>query len=124
MRAYSKNFFINGKPLLVPDEEVKCNYEDLDDASSGRDESGAMHRVVVRYKVGSWAFSYSFLTEEEKQYMENLFPKSPSFNFKHPSRMDASVAEETTCYRSKYSLNWKNSRTGLWSGYGFSIIEC
>lgn len=124
MRAFSTDFFINDKPMLVPDEEVQHNYEDLDDSSSGRDESGIMHRVVVRYKVGSWAFSYSHLTEEEKQYMENLFPDAPTFTFKHPSRLDASVKEDTTCYRSKYSLSWKNARTGLWSGYGFSIIEC
>lgn len=124
MRAYSTDFFVEGKPLLVPDEEVQHNYEDLDDSSSGRDESGVMHRTVVRYKVGSWSFSYSYLTEEEKQYMENLFPDAPTFTFTHPSRLDASVLEETICYRSKYSLSWKNARTGLWSGYGFNIIEC
>lgn len=124
MRAFSTDFFINNRPMLVPDEEVQHNYEDLDDSSSGRDESGIMHRVVVRYKVGSWAFSYSYLTEEEKQYMESLFPEAPTFTFKHPSRLAASVLEDTTCYRSKYSLSWKNARTGLWSGYGFSIIEC
>lgn len=124
MRAYSTDFFINGQPLLVPDEEVMHNYEDLDDASSGRDESGVMHRTVVRYKVGSWSFSYNHLTEEEKQYMESIFPEEPDFLFLHPSRLDASVLEDTRCYRSKYSLSWKNSRTGLWSGYGFNIIEC
>ena len=124
MRAFSTDFLINGKPMLVPDEEVQHSYEDLDDSSSGRDESGIMHRVVVRYKVGSWAFSYSYMTEEEKQYMESLFPEAPTFTFTHPSRVDASVAVNTTCYRSKYAISWRNARTGLWSGYGFSIIEC
>lgn len=124
MRAYSTDFFVNGSPLLVPDEEVQHNYEDLDDSSSGRDESGVMHRVVVRYKVGSWSFSYSHLTEEERRYMESIFPEEPTFVFKHPTRLDAGVLEETTCYRSKYALSWKNARTGLWSGYGFNIIEC
>lgn len=124
MRAYSTDFFVNGKPMLVPDEEVQHNYEDLDDASSGRDEMGVMHRVVARYKVGSWSFSYSLLTEEERRYMESLFPDAPTFEFTHPSRMDVSMKEKTTCYRSKYSLTWKNARTGLWSGYGFNIIEC
>lgn len=124
MRAYSTDFFVNGKPLLVPDEEVQHNYEDLDDSSSGRDESGVMHRVVVRYKVGSWSFSYSHFTEEERKYMEGIFPEEPTFVFKHPTRLDAGVLEETTCYRSKYALSWKNARTGLWSGYGFNIIEC
>ena len=124
MRAYSEDFFIDGKAMLVPDEDVSHSYEDLDDASSGRDESGIMHRIVARYKVGAWEFSYSHMTEAEKQYMESLFPDAPSFTFTHPSRKNAAVAEDTTCYRSKYSISWRNARTGLWSGYGFRIIEC
>ncbi len=124
MRAYSTDFFVNGKPLLVPDEEVQHNYEDLDDSSSGRDEMGVMHRVVARYKVASWSFSYSLLTEQEKRYMEGLFPDAPTFTFTHPARLNSSTKEQTTCYRSKYGITWKNSRTGLWSGYGFNIIEC
>lgn len=124
MRATTDLFTINGKPMLVPDEEVAVNYEDLDTSDSGRDESGVMHRVVVRYKVASWKFSYSHLTEEEKQYMESLFPEAPTFIFGHPSRTDAAVLEETKCYRSKYGIAWKNARRGLWSGYSFSIIQC
>ena len=124
MRAKTYLFQINGKPMLVPDAEVAVSYSDLDASDSGRDEGGFMHRIVVRYKVGSWKFTYSHLTEEEKQYMESLFPNGASFQFRHPSRLDASVMEQTLCYRSKYDISWKNARTGLWSGYGFSIIEC
>ena len=124
MRATTDLFTINGKPVLVPDQEVTVSYEDLDAADSGRDESGFMHRFVVRHKVASWGFAYSHLTEEEKQYMESLFPMAPSFTFLHPSRQDASISEQTLCYRSKYDISWKNAKTGLWSGYNFSIIEC
>ena len=124
MRTFSTEFFVNGKPMLAPDADVGHSYEDLDDAASGRDESGVMHRLVARYKVGVWEFSYGFLTDEEKRYMESLFPDAPSFVFTHPSRIDSALAEDTVCYRSKYSLSWRNARTGLWSGYGFSVIEC
>lgn len=124
MRAKTDLFKINGKPMLVPDEEVAVSYEDLDSSDSGRDESGYMHRTVVRYKVGKWKFEYGHLTEEEKQYMENLFASAATFQFTHPSRLNASVPETTKCYRSKYGLSWRNARTGLWSGYNFSIIEC
>lgn len=124
MRAKTDLFKINGQPMLVPDEEVAVNYEDLDSSDSGRDESGFMHRTVVRFKVGSWKFEYSHLTEEEKQYMENLFPNEATFQFTHPSRVNASTAETTECYRSKFGISWKNAKTGLWSGYSFSIIEC
>lgn len=124
MRACSKDFFVNGRPLLVPDEDVQHSYEDLDDASSGRDESGYMHRAMVRCKVGTWAFSYAFLTDEELRYMESLFGEEATFRFTHPSRLDREKTEETQCYRSKYSLSWRNARTGLWTGYGFTVITC
>lgn len=124
MRAKTNLFTINGKPMLVPDQEVTVNYEDLDSPDSGRDEGGTMRRFVVRYKVASWGFSYSHLTEEEMQYMESLFSNSAWFYFGHPGRLDSTKQEITACYRSKYSLSWKNATTGLWSNYGFHIISC
>ena len=124
MRATTNIFLINGNPVLVPDCQVGVSYEDLDSADSGRDESGVMHRIPVRYKVGAWNFSYHQLTEEEKQYMENLFPEAADFAFTHPDRIDASRPVTTRAYRSKYGISWKNARTGLWSGYSFSVIEC
>ncbi len=124
MRAKTELFQVNGMPLLAPDEQVTVSYEDLDSADSGRDESGVMHRIPVRYKVASWSFSYDHLTEEEKQYMESIFPDAADFQFTHPSRLDSSVLTVSRAYRSKYSISWKNARTGLWCNYGFNIIEC
>lgn len=124
MRATTELFTVNGKPMLLPDQEVAVSYEDLDSSDSGRDESGVMHRFVVRHKVASWSFSYSHLTEEEKRYMESLFADSATFLFGHPGRLDSAKRENTRCYRSKYSLSWKNAVTGLWSNYGFQIISC
>lgn len=124
MRQLTQQFQINGVPMLAPDASVTVSYSDLDASDSGRDESGFMHRIVVRHKVASWKFEYGHLTEEEKQYMENLFPESASFTFTHPARQDAAISEQTLCYRSKYDISWKNARTGLWSGYSFSIIAC
>lgn len=122
MRAFSTDFFINGKPMLAPDADVKLEFTDLDDAASGRDESGLMHRFVARYKVPAWEFSYSLLTEQERLYMEGLFPQAPSFTFTHPAADGKPV--DTVCYRSKYGICWRNARTGLWSGYSFSVIGC
>lgn len=124
MRVKSDLFTINGKPFLAPDANVSMSYEDIDGEESGRDEAGYMHRVVVRYKVGTWSFEFSHLTEEDKQYMESLFPDAPDFEFGHPSRLDATVQEVTTCYRSKYSISWYNARMGQWRNYKFNIIEC
>lgn len=124
MREKTNLFMIDGKPILLPDEQVEVSYEDLDSAASGRDESGVMHRIPVRYKVASWSFTYSHLTEEEKGYMENLFPDSADFSFTHPSRIDAGQSVSVRAYRSKYKISWKNAKTGLWSNYGFRIIQC
>lgn len=124
MRQFTELFLVDGKPMLVPDEEIGISYEDLDASDAGRDESGVMHRVVIRAKVGKWSFSYEHLTEEEKQYMESLFGESATFSFTHPDRIDASKSVVSTCYRSKYSIAWRNARTGLWSNYGFNIVEC
>ena len=124
MRGTTELFKINGRPMLVPDAEVTASYEDLDDDDSGRDESGVMHRIPVRYKVGSWGFSYAHLTEAERQYMESLFPDAAEFTFTHPDRQDSTRQVTCTAYRSKYSISWKNARTGLWSNYSFQIIQC
>jgi hypothetical protein len=110
--------------MIEPDEEPTFSFEDLDSADSGRDESGVMHRFMVRSKVGSWSFSYAFLTEAEKRYMEEIFGDASEFMFTHPDRLDSTKQVATKCYRSKYSLSWKNARTGIWKNYKFNIIEC
>ena len=124
MRNTTDLFLINGKPMLAPDEKVQVSYEDLDDSNSGRDEAGFMHRQVLRYKIPVWSFSYQSLTEAERQYMESLFPKAPTFTFTFPAEEDAAQPTEMTCYRSKYGISWKSARTGLWMGYAFQIIGC
>ena len=124
MRSKTDRFLINDQPLLAPDGEVTVSYEDLDGSDAGRDQNGKLHRSVVRYKVASWGFTYSHLTEEEKQYMENLFRDDAVFTFTHPARTDASVVESCVAYRSKYAISWKNAKTGLWSNYSFHIIQC
>ena len=116
-------FKINGKPMLIPDADLGFSYEDLDAADSGRDEAGYMHRIVVRYKVGSMPFSYSALSDEDYRYMESLFPDEPDFEFTHPDRITGEPVT-TTCYRSKYSISWYNAKMGLWKNYAFNIIEC
>lgn len=124
MRAFSNFFLINGKSMLAPDEEVALSYSDLDSDESGRDEAGYMHRIVLRYKVATWSFVYSSLTEDEKRYMESLFDGLSEFEFTHPGRTDVAVKETTLCYRSNYGITWKNAVTGLWKNYKFNIIEC
>ena len=123
-RVKTDLFKINGKPMFAPDADIDFSYEDLDDADSGRDESGYMHRIVVRYKVMTSSFVFSFISEEDMKYMESLFPDEPDFDFTRPSRLDPDNPVTTRCYRSKYGISWHNARTGLWRNYKFNIIEC
>lgn len=123
-RTLTDLFQVNGKHMLAPDEDMEMSYEDIDSADSGRGEDGVMHRIVVRYGVGKWSFTYSAITDEDYQYMESLFPSEGTFEFAHPSRSNASNIERSTCYRSKSSLSWHNARKGMWRNYKFNIIEC
>lgn len=123
-RVKTDLFKINGKPMFAPDADIDFSYEDLDSEDTGRDESGYMHRIVIRYKVMSGAFEFAHISEADMRYMESLFPDEPDFDFTRPSRLDSDVTVTTRCYRSKYGISWRNARTGQWCNYKFNIIEC
>lgn len=124
MRPTTNLFKVNDSPLLVPLAEPTFNYEDIDASDTGRDEAGYMHRHVVRRKVGKWTLDYGTVTEEEKQYMENIFEGLDTFQFTRPGRIVASTPETTECYRSKLQITWKSTKTGKWGNYKINIIEC
>lgn len=117
-------FAIDGMALIPPDEDVAMSFEDLDASDSGRDESGNLHRVVVRYKVGTWSFEYSHITQEEYAYMLSVLPNAGSFNFTHPSLTNCDKLETTRAYCSKYSIVWHSARTKDYRNFKFNIIEC
>lgn len=124
MNSLSSLYQINGMPMLAPDENVEMSFEDLDASDSGRDESGVMHRVVVRHKVGSWTFSYSQLTQDEYAYMLGILPKAGCFTFTHPKLSDCTQTESCTAYLSGYSIVWHSARTKDYRNLKFSIIAC
>ncbi len=115
---------INGKALIAPDAGVEMTFTDLDDAQSGRDESGYMHRIVARHKVGVWNFAYSHLTESEYAYLLSILPRTGSFTFTYPMPGSSSRSMDTDAYLSNYGIVWHNARTGDYRNLKFSIIEC
>ncbi len=117
-------FFIDGQPMLIPDEDMQVSFEDLDSASAGRDEAGVMHRMVVRSQVGKWNFSYSRLSREEYAYMEGLFQGKDHFRFTYPSLTQSGETVTVTAYRSSLGFGWVNAQTGEIRNYKFSVIEC
>lgn len=123
-RALCERLKINGKPMFAPDTEVQFQFEDLDSPESGRDDSGVMHRVVIRYKVLKGTFEFLFLCQEDYEYMESLFPDEPDFEFTHPDRRDFDKDTVSRCYRSVYGISWVNQKTNQIRNYKFNIIEC
>lgn len=124
MRQKVDFYQVDGQPMPAPDEEPEFSFSDLDASDSGRDESGVMHRIVVREKVGTWSFSYAHLSDEDLAYLRNLFAGKAQFTFTHPVFGSSNATENCTAYMSQYSAVWKNQRTGQWRNFKFNIIQC
>lgn len=122
MRKPYSGFLIDGVPILDPDEGVEVSRSDLDSEDSGRDESGFMHRTVVREKVKTWAFSYAVLTADEYASIMDLFSGKPTFQVTYVDEKGNS--KQTMAYCSKNSVTVHNHRTGLYKNLKFNIIEC
>lgn len=110
--------------MLAPDADMDLSFEDLDSSDSGRDESGYMHRIMIRYKVGTWSFHYSSLSQAEIDYMESLFAGKPIFEFTFPDIANDMKPKTVQAYRSKFGIVWHSAETGDYRNYKFSIIEC
>ena len=116
------DYRIDGKALPAPDADVEMSFNDLDDGNAGRDESGVMHRIVVRRRVGSWNFSYSSLTKETYRYIRSLFAGKDTFTFSY--RDSEGKMQQVTAYCSGDSVTYHNARLGLYKNLKFSVIEC
>ena len=122
MRNYDFEFLIDGQPILLPDGGVEINLEDLDSSESGRDESGVMHRIVLREKVRKYGLPYAHLTREEYLYLMSLFAGKPTFQVE---MLDPDGRRSVfTAYCSKVGITLRNRRTGLYENLKLSIIEC
>ena len=123
MRALYNDFLVNGTPILVPDRGINMEFNDLDTLDSGRDESGVMHRRVLRHSVPKWSLSYASLTREEYVYMKNLFHGLSTFQWTY---LDENTSEPQTCaaYCSNYSITYQDSVSGLYKNFKFNIIAC
>ena len=123
MRTKTELFLIDGLPVLAPDENVELSMEDIDASDSGRDESGVMHRFMVRQGVGKWSFSYGCLTGEEYAYMESLFQGKATFRFTFPDWVTGE-SKTITAYRSKHGIVFRSAATGQFRNYSFSVVGC
>lgn len=122
MRKFDYDFLIDGKPVLAADEGIEISRSDLDSEDTGRDESGALHRIVLRERVKTWTLNYGHLTRDEYAYMLSLLEGKPTFEV---TFRDISSEESTTiAYCSNDSISYVNRRTGLYKNFRIKIIEC
>ena len=119
---FFEDYKVDGRPILVPDADIALSFADLDASDSGRDESGMMHRIVVRERVGTWDFRYSSLTAGEYQYMRSLFAGKPEFYFTYRA-VDGRLVT-TKAYCSNDSITYHNARLGVYQNLRFTVIEC
>lgn len=124
MIAITNLYKINESPLPTPDQDVEMTFEDLDSGDAGRDESGYMHRYVVRRRVGVWNFTYSHLTQDTYTYLLSILPNDGTFTFTYPDPADPTRRLTTQAYLSGYGIVWRSARTGEYRNLKFSIIEC
>ena len=116
------DYQIDGKPMPIPDQDVEISRSDLDSDESGRDESGYMHRIVLRERVKTWGFSYAVLDRETYQYLMSLFEGKPTFEFAY--RDEGGQPVKTIAYCSNDSIVYRNAKTGLYANLKLNIIEC
>lgn len=116
-----QEYKIDGVSVVAPDAEVEMTRTDVEAADTGKDESGVLHRFLLRSKVRKWTFGYTHLTKEEYQYMEELLAGKASFGFTFPN--ENGTEQTCTAYCSGSSVAIRNIRTGLYSGYSFEIVE-
>lgn len=120
--TYYNELCIGGKPILAPDADVKVTVEDLQSDATGRDESGYLHRYILRRGLLSWTLHYSRLTPEEYRYMEELFSGSPTVEV---TWVDPKGDTKTcTAYRTGHTITVHNVRSGYYRNYGFTLQQC
>lgn len=122
MRRFYYDFLIDKQPILAPDADLQIEYTDLDSESSGRDECGFMHRILLRRGMKVWSLSYGVLTAEEYRYMESLFAEKDKFLVEY--RDYNGNAGSCMAYRSVHSITVHNAKKGICKNYKFNIIEC
>lgn len=122
MRDLFYDFQIDGKPILVPDNDITVEPSDLHDADTGRDESGYMHIIVLRESLAPVPLSYATLTAEEYMYMESLFKGKATVMVEYRGIDGETHSFEG--YRSKHSITIHNARTGQCKNYRFNIVPC
>lgn len=116
------DYKVDGKSILAPDADISITGTDLDSKDSGRDESGFMHRIVLRFRVKTWELRYANLTVNEYIYMQSLFAGKEAFRWQYKD--ESGTVKTTNAYCSNDSIVYRSAKTGMYKNYKIKIIEC
>jgi hypothetical protein len=122
MRALYYDFQIDGRPVLVPDADLSVSAFDMAAEDSGRDESGVLHRFLLRQGVRSFVLRYDTLTQQEYRYLCSLIEGKDTIRVTYRNADDQSA--ELIGYCAGYSLLVHNARQGIYKGMKLEIQEC
>lgn len=121
MRDMYSDFKIDDAPLPVMDADVEISVEDLDSSESGRDESGAMHRIVIAEKT-IVTIHYGTLTRSDYEYIMSLLRGKADFWF---TRVDENgETRRYKAYCAKRTATLHNQKLGIYKNMSLTIIEC
>ena len=112
---------MDGKAMPIPDAGVVMTFADVDAPESGRDEAGFYHRIPLRYKVGSWTFTYHRMGLEAYRYLESILPRNGSFLFHRPG---ATGEAESLCRLEKFEVTLETLPSGRYRDVTFTVTEC
>ena len=116
-----QDYLVDGVPVIAPDAGVNLTRTDLDSSETGRDQSGFMHRILMRSRVRTWELHYAHMTAQEYEYMCRLFEGKDVFRFTFTENGKTNTA---VCYCSGDSITYQNAVSGMYSNYKLKIIEC
>lgn len=122
MRDFYYDFQIDGKPVLVPDADLSVSAFDMAAEDSGRDESGVLHRFLLRQGVRSFILRYDTLSRNEYRYLRALIEGKDTFCVTYRNADDQPA--ELIGYCTGYSLLLHNARQGIYKGMKLEIQEC
>lgn len=122
MREYDFDFQVDGRPLLMPDAGVAVKKQQLLAADSGRDESGFLHRRLLRQDMRQWDFSYGAVTAGEYRYLMSLFEGRGSFLFSF--RAEDGQPQTARCYWDGCTASLFDTAQGVYKSLKFSVVEC
>lgn len=119
--SLDSDFLINGQAVPAPDAGLELSYQDLDSEDAGRDESGYLHRSVLRRKVRTWGLSYSFLTAGEYAALLGLLTAGDTFQLTY---REEGQTRQTTAYCAKLTASLRDRKQGIYQNVKCNIIEC